>query len=74
MFLRDRVAETTELVGGGNDESASPSISADGRYVAFLSYALDLVPGDVAGTWDVVTVTIRTAGGGVAGTFIAIVR
>ena len=35
VFLRDRATGTTELVAGGNDESASPSISADGRYVAF---------------------------------------
>jgi Tol biopolymer transport system component len=52
VILHDRTAGVTELVGGGNDESASPSISADGRYVAFLSYASNLVPGDVAGTWD----------------------
>lgn len=30
-----------------------PSISADGRYVAFESEAADLVPGDTNGTWDV---------------------
>ena len=52
VFLWDRATGATERIAGGNDESASPSISADGRYVAFLSYASDLVPGDVTGTWD----------------------
>jgi Tol biopolymer transport system component len=52
VFVHDRATGLTELVGGGNDESASPSMSADGRFVAFLSYASNLVPGDVAGTWD----------------------
>jgi Tol biopolymer transport system component len=53
VFVHDRATGLTELVGRGNDESASPSVSGDGRYVAFLSYASNLVPGDVAGTWDV---------------------
>ncbi|MFQ5723931.1 MAG: TolB family protein [Terriglobia bacterium] len=35
-------------IGGG-----APSLSADGRYVAFMSPASDLVPGDTNGTWDV---------------------
>jgi Tol biopolymer transport system component len=52
IFVHDRTTGATELLGGGNDESGSPSISADGRYVAFLSYASNLVPGDVGGTWD----------------------
>jgi Tol biopolymer transport system component len=46
VFVHDRTTGLTELIGGGNDETASPSISADGRYVAFLSYASNLVPGD----------------------------
>jgi len=37
----------------GNGGSVSPSISADGRYVAFVSFASDLVAGDTNGTWDV---------------------
>lgn len=36
----------------GNDYSRSPSISADGRYVAFNSFASNLVSGDTAGHWD----------------------
>jgi archaellum component FlaF (FlaF/FlaG flagellin family) len=42
---------------GGQADSASytfPSLSADGRYVAFYSNADNLVPGDANGTWDVV--------------------
>src|SRR5437667_1898315 len=59
VFVRDRMAGTTELVsaglGGmpGNDWSDSPSISADGRYVAFISLASNLVPDDVAETWNI---------------------
>ncbi|MDX2169916.1 MAG: hypothetical protein SF182_22795 [Deltaproteobacteria bacterium] len=37
----------------GNSHSLSPAISADGRYVAFLSYANNLVPGDSNGVADV---------------------
>jgi len=37
----------------GNDWSDYPSISADGRYVAFESAASNLVSGDTNGTWDV---------------------
>jgi len=33
----------------GNDSSSSPSLSADGRYVAFTSTASNLVPGDTNG-------------------------
>ncbi|HEV8111211.1 MAG TPA: calcium-binding protein [Planctomycetota bacterium] len=59
VFLRDRVARTTERVsvatGGseGNAQSWFPSVSADGRYVAFTSLASTLVAGDTNGTFDV---------------------
>ncbi len=52
IFVRDRQAGTTTLVsldsGGGpaNGDSGAPSISADGRFVAFQSLASDLVAGD----------------------------
>jgi Tol biopolymer transport system component len=36
----------------GNNSSFLPSISADGRYVAFQSYASNLVPHDTNGTYD----------------------
>ncbi len=59
IFVRDRQADTTERVsvatGGGesNDISFSPSISADGRHVAFSSFATNLVAGDTNGQIDV---------------------
>ena len=59
MYLRDRVSRTTQLisrsVGGqsGNGPSLDPSISADGRYVAFTSSASNLVPGDTNAVSDV---------------------
>jgi Tol biopolymer transport system component len=51
IFLRDRVAHTTALVSKsltgsyGNGNSDCPSISADGRYVAFSSDSTNLFPG-----------------------------
>jgi Tol biopolymer transport system component/DNA-binding CsgD family transcriptional regulator len=38
-------------LGSGN--SFRPSISADGRYVAFESYADNLAPGDTQRSWDI---------------------
>jgi Tol biopolymer transport system component len=48
--------------GGGFPNSASidPSMSANGRYVAFTSIASDLVPGDSPGTLDVFLLDRRT--------------
>ncbi|MFN0007088.1 MAG: TolB family protein [Planctomycetota bacterium] len=52
VFVRDRMIGTTELMslssggGTGNSRSALPSISSDGRFVAFQSTASDLVPAD----------------------------
>src|SRR5262249_39593669 len=37
----------------GNGSALGPSISEDGRYIAFSSDANDLVPGDTNGTRDV---------------------
>src|SRR5688572_21468195 len=36
-----------------NDSSSSPSLSADGRWLAFSSAASNLVPGDTNGSLDV---------------------
>lgn len=48
IFLRDRISGTTVSVSGGaNDWSRSPVVSADGRYVAYVSAATNLVPGQV---------------------------
>src|SRR5438874_169044 len=38
----------------GNDTSVSPSISSDGRYVAYSTEATDIVPGDQNGVSDVI--------------------
>ena len=48
----DRVSLATDG-GEANDRSYSPSISADGRIVAFASFAGNLVPGDTNGLLDV---------------------
>lgn len=59
IFVRDLAAGATERVsvaGGGtqaNNFSAYPSLSADGRYVAFSSYAFNLVAGDTNNFGDV---------------------
>ncbi|HLJ96810.1 MAG TPA: DUF4214 domain-containing protein, partial [Gemmataceae bacterium] len=52
VFVRDLQTSTTTLVsinsahtGSGNNESGLPSISADGRMIAFESRSTDLVPG-----------------------------
>lgn len=59
IFLRDTQTNTTTRLsvasGGaqGNDASYSPSISADGRFVAFFSYASNLVARDTNGVQDI---------------------
>jgi Tol biopolymer transport system component len=59
IFVRNRLGGTTERVsissGGaqGNGQSLFPSISADGRYVAFRSSSYTLVAGDTNGFFDV---------------------
>jgi len=65
VFVRDRRLGTTERVsiatGGaqGNGGSRSPSISADGRYVAFASLAANLVAGDTNARGDVFVRDLR---------------
>lgn len=59
IFLGDLQAGTTELVsvaingGWGNGDSTDPAITPDGRYVAFISAASNLVAGDTNGIPDV---------------------
>lgn len=59
IFLRDTVLNTTSLISVSSDEvqanhhSYEPSISSDGRYVAFSSYATNLVSGDSNGVGDI---------------------
>jgi len=59
VFVRDIIANTTKRVSvnssdlQGNSGSYNPSISANGRFVAFMSYASNLVSGDTDGATDV---------------------
>ena len=59
IFVRDLLTGQTSLVSvasdgtQGNSDSRWPSISADGRYVAFDSYASNLVLSDTNGYIDV---------------------
>jgi Tol biopolymer transport system component len=59
IFVRDRQTGTTERVSVDSAEAQAtgasfyPSISADGRFVAFLSVANNLVPGDTSSNLDI---------------------
>ena len=59
VFVRDRKTGKTKRVSvrsNGNQgdlTSYQPSISANGRFVAFYSFASNLVPGDTNGFWDI---------------------
>ena len=60
IFVHDREMGTTERVSIASDGTEGnghafrdPSISADGRYVAFSGVATNLVPGDTNGAEDV---------------------
>jgi Tol biopolymer transport system component len=60
IFLRDRSTGTTSRVsvatggGEGNSSCEFPSVSNDGRFVAFHTFATNLAPGDTNGWPDVV--------------------
>ncbi|MCA2214242.1 TolB family protein [Jidongwangia harbinensis] len=66
IFLRDLRRDTTTRISvstGGAEadgDSYSPSISANGRYVAFASYAGTLVPGDTNEWHDIFVHDTRT--------------
>jgi Tol biopolymer transport system component len=59
VFVHDRQTGQTTLVsvdsggGQGNLSSVDPHISGNGRFVAFVSYASNLVAGDTNGRGDV---------------------
>ena len=59
IFVRDLTLGTTTRVSvdnagmQGNSDSVLPSVSADGRYVTFHSFASNLVGSDTNGTWDI---------------------
>jgi Tol biopolymer transport system component len=66
IFVRDLLAGTTTLVSvdstgtEGDGPSRAPSISGDGRYVAFESDATNLVVGDTLGFSDVFVRDLQT--------------
>ena len=66
VFVKDLstsavAAASADAAGAwGNDASLNASISADGRFVAFGSYASTLVPGDANGTEDVFVKDMQT--------------
>ncbi|HEY7500088.1 MAG TPA: hypothetical protein VH740_16320 [Vicinamibacterales bacterium] len=82
VFVHDRQTGTTERVsvgtGGvqGNNGTGDYAISADGRYVAFVSAATNLVAGDTNGATDVfvrdrqtsTTTRVSVATGGIQAT------
>jgi hypothetical protein len=82
VYRHDRATRTTVMVSRattgnpGNDVSRDPSVSADGRYVVFSSFATDLVDGDTNGLGDVfmrdmdagVTMLVSSAGVAANGT------
>jgi len=59
VYLRDREDGTTTLIsrslggGAGDGSSGFPSVSDDGRWIAFVSDATDLVPNDTNAEQDV---------------------
>ena len=67
IFVVDRQADTIERVSVGADgmqgdgDSSNPTISADGRFVAFLSVASNLVPEDT-NDWEDIFVVDRQTG------------
>lgn len=65
VFVRDLARERTHLVsvnvsgGYGQGDSSQPSVSRNGRYIAFTSIAGDLVPDDGTGPTDSSDVFVR---------------
>ncbi len=60
LFVRDLAASNTVLVsvntsgtGGGNADANDPSVSSNGQFIAFVSRASNLVPGDTNDAPDV---------------------
>ena len=65
VYLRDTVAGSTTLVSElagepGNDYSIEPTISDNGRYVAFTTWATNLTTDRNGSTLDVVVKNLRT--------------
>lgn len=66
VFLHDMLTGRTEMISVSDEgiqgvrESYAPTISADGRYVVFVSYADNLVPGDKNNERDVFLRDVHT--------------
>jgi len=87
IFLRDTASGTTSRVSvsstgiQGNSESSNPSISSDGRYVAFHSHAGNLAANDTLSADDVfahdtstgITSLMSVSTAGTPGTMTAII-
>ncbi|MCG3134469.1 MAG: Protein TolB [Planctomycetes bacterium] len=56
------LTRVTRSVSGGDadGDSYAPSVSSNGRYVAFWSHATDLVPGDDGGHFDCFVTDLKT--------------
>jgi len=67
VFVRDLLTRSVQRISvssaneQGDGESLQPSVSSDGRYVVFTTYATNLVPGDSNNASDVVVRDRRTA-------------
>jgi Tol biopolymer transport system component len=63
IFLFDRKTGTTERISvasngtEANEFSFEPAISANGRYITYVSVASNLVPGDTNGVQDIFVVS-----------------
>ena len=53
VFVWDRATESITRMTDGSNDSVAPTLSTDGRYIAFYSSAWNLVPGDLNGRTDV---------------------
>jgi Tol biopolymer transport system component len=67
IFVRDRTLNTTTRVSvapgadkNANGNSSAPSISGDGKFVAFASDATNLVTGDTNAKWDIFIYELST--------------
>jgi Ca2+-binding RTX toxin-like protein len=74
IFVRDTLTNTTTRVSvdsagnPGNSSSDSPSISADGRFIAFDSKSSNLVPGDTNNDHDIFVADISSTRNVINGT------
>lgn len=67
VYLYDTLAGTTTLVswsptaGPGSNYSAAPALSDDGRFVAYQSRAMNLVPGPWRGYWQIYLTDLQSS-------------